>query len=152
MTRSTEMKTIVFVIILMALCINCNRENPPSVTDNIQDTNSKYTPPSRNIMAEQKPNEKNLTAIRNGKALKVYIDPETGEFITPEEAEAPPEERLTPSAAYSTSHEGLEERPSPVPGGGTMVDLKGRFQSPLTATIDSNGDIKIEHRDIESKE
>jgi hypothetical protein len=46
----------------------------------------------------------------------------------------------------------LEERPSPVPGGGTMVDLKGRFQSPLTATIDSNGDIKIEHRDIESKE
>jgi hypothetical protein len=100
----------------------------------------------------QKPNEKNLTAIRNGKALRVYIDPQTGEFITSEEAEVLPEERLTPSAAYSTFHEGLEERPSPVPGGGTMVDLKGRFQSPLTVTIDSSGGVKIEHKAIESQE
>lgn len=146
------MKTVVFVIILIALCINCNRENPPSITDNVQDTNSKYTPPSRNIRTVQKPNEKNLTAIRNGKALRVYIDPQTGEFITSEEAEVLPEERLTPSAAYSTFHEGLEERPSPVPGGGTMVDLKGRFQSPLTVTIDSSGGVKIEHKAIESQE
>jgi hypothetical protein len=146
------MKTVVFLLIVIALCINCNRENPPSTADNAQEDDIKYASPSRNTMAGPKENEKNLTAIRESKALTVYIDPETGEFITPEEAEAPPEERLTPSAAYSTSHEGLEERPSPVPGGGTMVDLKGRFQSPLTATIDSNGDIKIEHRDIESKE
>lgn len=146
------MKTIVFLLVVIALCINCDRENPPSTADNSQEDDIKYASPSRNTMAGQKENEKNLTAIKESKALTVYIDPETGEFITPEEAEAPPEERLTPSAAYSTSHEGLEERPSPVPGGGTMVDLKGRFQSPLTATIDSNGDIKIEHRDIESKE
>jgi hypothetical protein len=146
------MKFIVLITVLIALCIGCSREDPPSITERAQDTSSKHTPPSRNRMTEQKPNEKNLTAIRNGKEIRVYIDPETGEFITPEEAEVLPEKRLTPPAAYSTSHEGLEERPSPAPGGGTMVDLKGRFQSPLTATIDSSGEIKIEHEAMESRD
>ena len=146
------MKTLVFVIILIALCINCNRENPPSISDGAKETDIEYTTPSRNTMTGQKQNEKNLTVIRNDKALNVYIDPLTGEFITPEEAEVLPEERSSSSAAYNTSHEELEEQPSPVPDGGMMIDLKGHFQSPLTATIDSNGDITIEHGTIESKE
>jgi len=39
-----------------------------------------------------------------------------------------------------------------VPGGGTMIDLQGHFQSPLTATIDSNGKSKIEHQVSDGKE
>jgi hypothetical protein len=145
------MKIVAFITVLIVLSISCSRESPPSITEGTQDISERHIAPSRNRMTEQEPKEKTPTAVRNDKTFKVYIDPETGEFITPEEAEVLPEKKLIPPAAYSTSQEGLEESPSSVPGGGTMVDLKGRFQSPLTATIDSSGDIKIEHRTMESK-
>ena len=51
----------------------------------------------------------------------------------------------TSQEAYSTSHEGLVETPSPVPGGGVMVDLQGRFLSPLTATVGADGKIEMRH-------
>jgi hypothetical protein len=146
------MKFVFFITALIVLCISCDTDGPPPITDSTQDASLKHTSLSRNRVIEQEPKEKNMTAIRNDKTFRAYIDPETGEFITPEEAEVLPEKKLIPPAAYSTSQEGLEERPSSVPGGGIMVDLKGRFQSPLTATIDSSGGIKIEHRTMKSKD
>jgi hypothetical protein len=47
--------------------------------------------------------------------------------------------------ALSTSHDGLVEVPSPLPGGGIRVDLQGRFQNPLFVTIDADGNAKILH-------
>jgi hypothetical protein len=43
--------------------------------------------------------------------------------------------------AVSTSSQGLVETPSPVPGGGTMVDLQGRFQNAMTMQIDEHGNV-----------
>ena len=84
------------------------------------------------------------TAAHPGSGLRVYIDPETGALTTP-----PAGERRFDSVellqAMDTSHEGLEERPSPVPGGGMIVDLKGRFQSTVFATLDSDGNASITH-------
>jgi hypothetical protein len=77
--------------------------------------------------------------------MRVYVDPETGEFtVPPKEARAA--EAPAPEAAFSTSHEGLVVIPSPVPGGGVMVDLKGRFRSPLTATLGADGKVEMRHR------
>jgi hypothetical protein len=42
--------------------------------------------------------------------------------------------------------ETLQEEASPVPDGGMMIDLKGRYQSPITATIDRNGRTIVVHR------
>lgn len=82
-------------------------------------------------------------------AQRIYIDPETGEVTTP-----PPrkrgEEPDPSSSAFSTSHEGLVETPSPVPGGGTKIDLKGRFRSPLSATVDDHGQVQLEHKTDET--
>jgi hypothetical protein len=49
--------------------------------------------------------------------------------------------------AFSTSHQGLVEVPSPVSGGGVIVNLQGRFQQPLSATIDDAGRLTIRHLD-----
>ena len=122
------MKTDIFLITMVLLCINCSSENPSLV-------NEKTT----------------STPTKSDQTLSVHIDPETGEFVTPEEATVTPENRLTPLYEDSISHEGLEETPSPVPGGGTMVDLKGRFNDPLKTSIDNSSDIKIEHKAIESE-
>ena len=83
-------------------------------------------------------------ARQGSPGLRVYIDPLTGEFAVPppgSDAQA----STTSQGAYSTSHEGLVETPSPVPGGGVMVDLQGRFRSPLTATVGADGKIKMRH-------
>ena len=43
----------------------------------------------------------------------------------------------------NTSQEGLTEKPSPVAGGGTMINLQGRFESAATATYDQNGKLHV---------
>jgi hypothetical protein len=88
--------------------------------------------------------EKEPTTSSAGSAgMKVYIDPETGEFL-----DAPPEKKTAEiqradEEAISTSHEGLEQREVDMPGGGVMIDLKGRFRHYQTATKDADGNIII---------
>lgn len=68
-----------------------------------------------------------------GPGMKVYIDPETGEFLEqPPKGAEPAEPMVTPSVALPEP----EQVESPEPGGGVMVDVKGRFQTPMTVTID----------------
>jgi len=43
--------------------------------------------------------------------------------------------------ALSTSSVGLVEEKSPVPGGGTMVNLQGRFQNAMTIESDADGNV-----------
>jgi hypothetical protein len=78
--------------------------------------------------------------------LKIHIDPRTGAILK-EAAPGTVPLQLTPKLqdALSTSHEGLAEVPNTVPGGGVKVDLRGRFQSPLAATIGADGTLKMHH-------
>ncbi len=77
--------------------------------------------------------------------MRVRIDPDTGQFKNPS-ADAPPT-KLPPAHAnaFSTSSRGLSQQPSPTPGGGVMVDVQGRFLSPLTATLSPEGKLTIQH-------
>ena len=146
------MKTLILLFGVLVFCTQCTGGSPPSETQGAQKANAKGTLTPPKTTGSQDQNGKHRIKPGESTALRVYIDPETGEFITPPEREVPAAERLEPRAAFSTSQDGLTEIPSPVPGGGTMVDLKGRFRSPLTATIDSDGKISIEHHSIEMKE
>ena len=80
--------------------------------------------------------------------MVIYIDPQTGAILR-EPAPGTVPLQLTPQLlnALSTSHQGLVEAPSAVAGGGVMLDLQGRFQSPLFVTIDANGKVKMQHLD-----
>ncbi|MGH8487614.1 MAG: hypothetical protein ACREXS_01730 [Gammaproteobacteria bacterium] len=82
-----------------------------------------------------------VNAPSAGAGMKVYVDPKTGEFL-----EQPPkgaEPLVTPSAALPEPV--LLEAPGPE--GGDMVDVQGRFQTPLEATIGPDGKPAIRHRD-----
>jgi hypothetical protein len=76
---------------------------------------------------------------------KANVDPETGEWVGPPEHDGPVDAGPIEASDLSKSAEKMEEKSSPVPGGGMMIDLKGRFQSHISATIESNGKTKIEH-------
>ncbi len=100
--------------------------------------------PSKTTGAEEKISEA-VGTPKESSAMKVFIDPETGEFIASPSKEPSTDKKRVPEAAYSTSHEGLVETPSETPGGGMMIDLQGRFRNPLTATRDKDGNLIIQH-------
>lgn len=84
--------------------------------------------------------EEVLDTPASAPGLKAYVDPLTGELLPERPADLPPEPA---SAALDQSSAGLVE--SPAPGGGTMIDLQGRFQSPLVATLGPDGTMRLRH-------
>lgn len=78
-------------------------------------------------------------------SMRAYRDPKTGEWVSPPTGVSSAEASAS-ADALSTSHTGLEVTPSPTPGGGMMIDLQGRFQSPVTATQDAEGKLSIQHQ------
>jgi hypothetical protein len=87
-----------------------------------------------------------FSAEGDAPGLMIYIDPQTGAILKEPSPGTVPLQ-LTPQLqnAFSTTHHGLAEVLISAPGGGVKVDLQGRFQSPLFATVDANGKTKIQH-------
>ena len=99
------------------------------------------------------PRDAKTAAAQGAAAMRVWIDPETGEFGVPPPEAAPPE--ALPGAALqlqslSTPSEELVELPGTTEAGGFTVELNGQFQSPLILTRDADGKTSIrcgEHPD-----
>lgn len=120
------MKRFALFILVLFFCTHCTKGRSPST---IEEVGQQQT--------------------RAGIAQRATIDPQTGEFVSPPEHQTPAASKsIQPSAlsiSAETPAETMEEAPSPVPGGGVMIDLKGRFQSPVSATVEANGKTTIEH-------
>ena len=76
--------------------------------------------------------------------MTIEVDPSTGRILPGTPQTLPP---LSPAEqnAVSTSSEGLQELPVVGAAGGTKVNLQGRFQSPLMATVGPDGKVVVEH-------
>jgi len=82
--------------------------------------------------------------VTTSPGLKAYKDPVTGKFGPPPagvQSSLPASALNNQKSAVSV----MKEVPSPVIGGGMMIDLKGRFRKDLMATKDANGKITITH-------
>jgi hypothetical protein len=77
-------------------------------------------------------------------AMKIYIDPETGNFSEPPTQPVPTESQKSFDASKELAPE-LRQVPSPRPGGGVMIDLKGRFRNPLTVNRRVDGKRTLGH-------
>jgi hypothetical protein len=78
-------------------------------------------------------------ATVNAAGMMLYVDPDTGEFVEPTQGSFPVE--VAYDDAYSTDDWGLVAEPAPK-GGGTMMDLQGRFMNTFTATVDASGTVE----------
>ena len=77
-------------------------------------------------------------------AQMIHIDPETGKIVT-----SPARGRMLEADELgfyaNTSHDGLVKVLSPVPGGGVLIDLQGRFRDFRVATISPDGNHTVQH-------
>ncbi len=72
--------------------------------------------------------------------MRAHINPATGNVGGP-----PPDVPAALPDVFNWSSKGLIAIPSQTPGGGSMVDLKGRFRTPLTATRGPDGKLLLQH-------
>jgi hypothetical protein len=78
----------------------------------------------------------------SGAGMRAYVDPATGKLTDQPPPGQPPQ---AIPAAQSKSSAGLVE--THAPGGGEMIHLQGRFQSPLVATVGADGTLHVGHAD-----
>ena len=75
--------------------------------------------------------------------MRVFRDPATGAFTAPPTttgtADALSAVDATRARALETAPSELVEEPGTSPAGGVTLDLRGRFQSDQSATVDANG-------------
>lgn len=78
-----------------------------------------------------------------GEGYRVYIDPATGTLTSTPNGTDPITLDKDMQNALSNSAEGLRVEPSPVEGGGMMIQLDGRFRSVSTAAVDEDGEAVV---------
>lgn len=127
------------LLAVFILCTHCTEGRSPSPAGKTGSADSRVT-------VAQEQNKAGPTTSSQSAMQQVYIDPDTGELVTSPEGDVRAAGASTVPSALSTSVEGLEEETSPVPGGGMMIDLKGHFNKPLSATVEDSGKPKIEHQ------
>jgi hypothetical protein len=122
----------------------------PAIPAEVQQKNSVETPASPNTTTTvgEKQGEKIIHPQEGAAGMRVYVNPNTGEIMQPPVGAPAAETTQSLEKAFSTSSEGLVETPSSVPGGGVILDLQGRFRSPLVATQGADGKISIEHMPV----
>ena len=79
----------------------------------------------------------------DGQAIVVHIDPQTGQIMVPPMAASTGQSQQPQINTLAVPP--LQETVSPAPGGGVMIHLDERFLTPLTATIDGDGKLRIGH-------
>ena len=140
------MLRLILLLTAMALSASCTEGRSPVGTDRSASTDAG---PTAVTIAEQP----GAAAGRTEAGQKAYIDPDSGDLVSQltNGTEAAPEDPAIPQASLSVSEEAMKEEPSPVFGGGVMIDLNGRFQNPVSATIAEDGSATVDHPAEERK-
>lgn len=104
----------------------CNPQDAAAAEEDAEIANAACGPKSRSGNVINTPASQAAT-------MQVFTDPRTGEVIKPPVGAEKQETKET----FKTSAEGLVETPSPVSGGGEVINLQGRFNRPvITQGID----------------
>ena len=145
MKRFTQRNKIApgFLIGLLALVAWLVMAVQPAFPEEGQSASPGQTQMGSNAGGSQPP-----AAVPEGAAgMIIYIDLQTGALLhAPAPGTVPLQWTPELQNALSTSQHGLVE--TPAAGGGVKVDLQGRFQSPLVATIDAHGNLRMQHLQV----
>ncbi|MBE0567194.1 MAG: hypothetical protein IH621_14635 [Krumholzibacteria bacterium] len=82
--------------------------------------------------------------LRDGDSPPAPAPGTSGFLATTGDPDAPDATKGLIGDVTSTSHEGLVSEPSPVPGGGVMIDLQGRFRNTATAALADSDSVVVQ--------
>ena len=123
----------------------CNAHRPAPAA--VQEPLNQSAPKDVQLEIVKAPESSTATADASDKApgMVIHVDPATGKILP-----APPSSGEIPQQAAKSQIPApqLYEVPSPTPGGGIMVDLKGQFLTPLVATVGPDGKVTLEHKSM----
>jgi hypothetical protein len=68
--------------------------------------------------------------------MHAYVDPATGALTS-----TPPPDAVPPPAPAAVAPAAAEDVRAPAPGGGMMIDTRGRFDQAMTATVGPAGEL-----------
>jgi hypothetical protein len=122
------------LLVLLGSCIHCAWAQQTGATEATIESTKKPSQTEVQVQPAAEP-------VSAQAGLRVYVDPATGRRLSNPTAEqranAAALDRDNP--AFSTSSEGLREEP--LPGGGVLVHLDGRFQSAVTVQRQADGSL-----------
>jgi len=133
MKRNSLQNSLGLVALLLSFTAGCSGQ----VSERTNSESQAYKVESRT--------EQTAETTEKAPGLVVHIDPKTGQIISPP-AGAVPGQLPRPLDTTQKPPSELRETLSPVPGGGVVIDLDDRFMTPLTATVDAEGKVRIEHK------
>jgi len=129
---------LLLLLTTVAFCTYCTEGRPPANTSGHQSI-EKGTPDT------PRPATKLPAVPAASSAQRAHVDPESGELTHRPASQADPEIKAMQPSALDAPAETLKEQPSPVPGGGVMIDLKGHFRSPVSATANGQPTAPMDH-------
>ncbi len=134
------MLRLAFLLAALALFTHCTEGRPPVRADDAKPSDAATQVVHASVSAAPAP-----AVLDASPAQKAYVDPDTGELIPRPAQDESAEGNAIRPAALGSADEKIEIKSSPVEGGGIMVDVKGRFQNPIKATVDGQSGSKIDH-------
>jgi hypothetical protein len=129
--------------LILILSTGCAPGIPPvAEKKGEQVTNSETSHPPQGTARAAEAKQATGGAAEKAPGMIIYIDPKTGEILP-----GPPADWTPLQDEKSTTGPLPEPQvvPSPVPGGGVMIELDDRFRTPLKATVGPDGKVIIKH-------
>jgi hypothetical protein len=141
MKRPMFRNKIELATLILVLSAGCSPSIPSSVDTGERVASGESSQPSQGpaVVTETRPPAAGATEKAPG--MIIHIDPNTGEILS-----KPPATPLPADKSTAGTQKELREVPSPVPGGGVMIEIDDRFKTPLKATVEPDGKVTIRHQ------
>ncbi len=126
--------------LMLILSAGCSPSVPSSADTEDRAASSESSQPPQGTAQVTETRQPAAGATEKAPGMIIHIDPITGEIVsTP--ATPLPTDKLTTETPKE-----LRVVPSPVPGGGVMIELDDRFSTPQKATVEADGKVTIKHQ------
>ena len=145
MTRSSFRRNVALGALFAAVSGGCAGPLLPPTSSGLQPTILGDTQGYQNRGLPAESAKHSASGAVSAPGMVVHIDPKTGKITTPAVESQKAEILQQSSQAIQKPRPQLYETLSTEPGGGIVIELDDRFLTPLTATVDADGKMRLKH-------
>jgi hypothetical protein len=145
MTRSPFRRNVALGALIAAVSGGCAGPLLPPTSSELQPTFPGDAHGDQNAGPLVESAKHSASGSARAPGMVVHIDPNSGQIVTPPVESQKAEILQQSSRAIQKPRPQLYQTLSAEPGGGIVIELDDRFLTPLTATMDGDGKVRLEH-------